>query len=735
MLQSLKKFSWILLLASGQQAAWAFSLGGPINNGGDNWQATTIGYGIGGDLTAPKNLGEEYRRNTPVMYWAPNANFLDFFGSNGVVAIDQAFTILNASLTNVNSYSSALTEFPLYSQAINYQASALGLLDLKSTTLSAMMEQLGLDNPVRYAWTLHNRVTLPGGTCPDDEVYLVVQRNFDFTTTPLNQVLYSPYVNATLYTYIILEACPASVPDPQALAAPVKVDPLADSRPSVASEGLQTGGYYISLTRDDIGGLRYMLNTNNINFESSAPGSVLLSSTVSGGTNYGAPFPLYTSNYTAFALAARTNDPVTMSNLFPGLVIVSSSNYFTMQATPTIVAYFTNLIGAPAGSQTLVITTNYTYTVVTNYVTTFANVVTNNYRPNSSATLVTVQVQQLAGAPAGTLTTNTTSKNITLTNVPSGDYYINTNACGPNLILSTLFTNVVVETNLIISASNSAGLFYSQSLVTRSTNHIFVAEPIICGAAAGGTTNAAGLYQGIGKIKFVKTSFDSLLGQFYQPITNTYTMQLVSNSKLVNQTFQRVVTTPDFLFSAADLADGPAELPNGVFVLSRNVNFNQANILPGLAGPGTIDPATTITFDKVGTIFENIPDGDQLTGGLSVLTWGSFDGSTNAPVVYPNGTSIENLANQVLVQISPASLPVGTNGVAYPATTFIATGGAFSPPFDWSLSSGSLPSGLTLSSGGTISGTPTQTGTFDFTLQLTDVVSRSVQWNYSLIIQ
>jgi hypothetical protein len=303
---------------------------------------------------------------------------------------------------------------------------------------------------------------------------------------------------------------------------------------------------------------------------------------------------------------------------------------------------------------------------------------------------------------------------------------------------------VVATTNLELVASNSAGLYYSQSLITYATNYIYIAEPIICNTGSGGgtATNAPGLYQGINKIQFVQASFDSLLGQFFQPITNTYSMHLVSGSKLVNQTFQRVVTAPDFLFSAADLAAGPAAYPPGVNIYSRNVNFNQANALPGLAGPGTIDPASTITFDKSGNIFFNTPGGDELTGG-SELVWGSFDGTTNDPVVYPNGTSIANLANQVLVQVAPATLPNGTNGVAYPIQSFVATGGAFTPPYSWSIPSGGLPPGLTLNSDGTITsptsnvspGTPTQSGTFDFTLQLTDVNSRSVQWNYTLTIQ
>jgi hypothetical protein len=125
-------------------------------------------------------------------------------------------------------------------------------------------------------------------------------------------------------------------------------------------------------------------------------------------------------------------------------------------------------------------------------------------------------------------------------------------------------------------------------------------------------------------------------------------MVLISGSKAQSQTFQRVVTTPDFVFAAADLAAGPAA---GLTVpwYRRNLNFNQANIYPGLAGPGTIDPFTTITFDKVGPVYLNV--GPSFLNGPNYgrfFIWGSFDGTTNDPVVYPNGTSIQNLENQVL---------------------------------------------------------------------------------------
>ena len=48
------------------------------------------------------------------------------------------------NLTNVSSYSTDLSEFPLDSRHVNYQAQALGLFDLKSFTLGALTEQIAM---------------------------------------------------------------------------------------------------------------------------------------------------------------------------------------------------------------------------------------------------------------------------------------------------------------------------------------------------------------------------------------------------------------------------------------------------------------------------------------------------------------------------------------------------------------------------------------------------------------
>jgi Putative Ig domain len=776
MRQIIKSFLGIVFLAFGLQAAWGFALLGPLPgypglpaNFGDSWQTPVIDYGFG-EVGGPKNIGEEYRRNTPVLYYAYDANFLDFFGSNGVSAVDGAFNVLNNAFTNnftgmtngLDGYSLNLSEFPCNSQSINYTAQSAGLLDLKSFAMFMLMEQLGLAEPEFYVWALHDRYLPSQGKCPEDELYLVVQRNFDFMPTPLNQLQYSSYVNGTLYSYIIEEACTG--PNPLAATLPFSPDPFASTYTAVAGlgDGLNLGGFYTGLTRDDVAGLRYLLTTNNVNWESSAAGSALIGSTTVGVTNLSSQSLLYTSNYNAFLMAAQTNGPTILSNLFPGLVILTSSNTFTYTVTPNVISYYTNVIGAPVGSPpVLVVRTNsYTTNALEIYFDTFANVVvmSNGYRPTTTASLVTVSVGAQIGAPVGSpLVTNTTTKTVILTNQPSGEFYINTNyLCGPDVIVSPQpagfpIAIVTAATNVLYVTSNSAGFFSSQSLVIYSTTHVYVVQQPICSTTtAGSVTNGPGLYQGIGKVQFVSAPFDSLLGQTFQPVTNIYTMTLISGSKAQRQTFRRVATAPDIVFSAQDMASPKAPEPPRVISASRNINFNVNNILAGLAGPGTINPPTTIILEKVGDIYLNGSLAayslstnqflSELTQGNNLLAWASFDSSTNDPVVYPNGTSIQNLENQILVQLafSPSTadstLPNGASGQPYTPTTFTASGGAFSPPFTWSATG--LPAGLTVATNtGVLSGTPTQSGTFDFTLTLTDVISRSVQWTLAITIQ
>jgi hypothetical protein len=57
------------------------------------------------------------------------------------------------------------------------------------------------------------------------------------------------------------------------------------------------------------------------------------------------------------------------------------------------------------------------------------------------------------------------------------------------------------------------------------------------------------------------------------------------------------------------------------------------------------------------------------------------------------------------ITVNPASVPVGLVGTAYTSTTFTATGGT--APYQYTVIAGTLPAGLTLTTAGVLSGTPT----------------------------
>jgi hypothetical protein len=83
-----------------------------------------------------------------------------------------------------------------------------------------------------------------------------------------------------------------------------------------------------------------------------------------------------------------------------------------------------------------------------------------------------------------------------------------------------------------------------------------------------------------------------------------------------------------------------------------------------------------------------------------------------------NGTFGYGYGNEVCpLAVTTTSLPGGIVGKSY-SQTLVGTGGA--TPYTWT-ATGALPGGLTLSSAGTITGTPTAAGAFSFTVTMTDV--------------
>src|SRR5215471_15863947 len=85
--------------------------------------------------------------------------------------------------------------------------------------------------------------------------------------------------------------------------------------------------------------------------------------------------------------------------------------------------------------------------------------------------------------------------------------------------------------------------------------------------------------------------------------------------------------------------------------------------------------------------------------------------------IYDDFLYIDYVGPDLLSIDTTCPLPDGTVGTPYSAT-LTATGGT--APYTWTLLSGSLPPGLSLSGAGVISGTPTTAGTYTFTLKVVD---------------
>ena len=81
------------------------------------------------------------------------------------------------------------------------------------------------------------------------------------------------------------------------------------------------------------------------------------------------------------------------------------------------------------------------------------------------------------------------------------------------------------------------------------------------------------------------------------------------------------------------------------------------------------------------------------------------------------------------IAVSTASLPDAGFGVAYQQTLQVLGGNA---PFAWTLIGGTLPPGLSLDPGGALQGTHTQTGNFQFTVQVTDATQSVAQRHLSM---
>jgi len=141
-----------------------------------------------------------------------------------------------------------------------------------------------------------------------------------------------------------------------------------------------------------------------------------------------------------------------------------------------------------------------------------------------------------------------------------------------------------------------------------------------------------------------------------------------------------------------------------------------------LTGPGTLSGQTTtaVTYTAPTVATSN---------STATLTATS---NANTSVT----ATLTITVNTAILGITPTSLPAATIGAPY--TVYVSAIGGASGTFTWSITSGTLPPGLTMSpsttSTVTISGTPTTAGTSDFTMEVVDSASNTASQALGIVV-
>ena len=114
----------------------------------------------------------------------------------------------------------------------------------------------------------------------------------------------------------------------------------------------------------------------------------------------------------------------------------------------------------------------------------------------------------------------------------------------------------------------------------------------------------------------------------------------------------------------------------------------------------------------------NMPNAELVSETADAVTLSLGDGTTLVTFNKTGAVDYTFTSGGTPVQITTLALAGATQDSPYSAAILTAGG---TLPFTWSVTAGSLPAGLTLNpSTGVISGTPTATGTFNFTVQVVD---------------
>ena len=243
-------------------------------------------------------------------------------------------------------------------------------------------------------------------------------------------------------------------------------------------------------------------------------------------------------------------------------------------------------------------------------------------------------------------------------------------------------------------ASGQIGAVYSQTLTTSGGTAPY-SYAVTGGALPAGITLATdGTLSGSptagGPFSFTVTATDSSTG------TGPFSISVVH----------------DVTIDAPALTVTPPVLPSAITAQAYSQSFSTTGgVAPYRYAVTAGTLPTGLTLSTTGVL-----SGTPTRGGVFTFTVSATDASTGAGP-YTASQPVTLTVTASAIAVTPANLTAGTRGTPYAATVAAAGGVA---PYTYTIASGALPAGLTLSTTGQISGTPTVVGSFAFQVRATD---------------
>ncbi|WP_454767168.1 putative Ig domain-containing protein [Cupriavidus campinensis] len=206
-----------------------------------------------------------------------------------------------------------------------------------------------------------------------------------------------------------------------------------------------------------------------------------------------------------------------------------------------------------------------------------------------------------------------------------------------------------------------------------------------------------------------------------------------ASSYVVNSATSITATSPA---GAAGAVDVVVTTPSGASTTSAADRFTYVSIPPVAGGVSATvaygSAGNPITLNITGGAPTSVSVGTAPAHGSAVAAGTSITYTPTAGYAGPDsftytasnaaGTSapatVTITVSPPTLAYAPASPSTATVGAAYSQSLASASGGA--APYAYAVISGALPPGVTLSSAGGLSGTPTAGGTFTFTVRATD---------------